>query len=87
MRALAPLAMPCPDPSLVMTSFLVTAWSGEPVNAAPDEHDELRWFVADDLPALVMAHPSVASALATSCVRPPEAVGHVVLDRVGRIAP
>lgn len=62
-RALTPLAMPCPDPGIRMTTFLVTAWSGEPVNAAPDEHDELRWFAADDLTLLVMAHPAMAPAL------------------------
>ena len=31
--------------------FAVTAWNGEPVNAAPDEHTRIGWFAADELPA------------------------------------
>ncbi len=33
-----------------ITIFAVTAWSGEPVNAAPDEHRAIGWFSADELP-------------------------------------
>ena len=31
--------------------FAVTAWKGEPVNAAPDEHTDIGWYSADELPA------------------------------------
>jgi 8-oxo-dGTP pyrophosphatase MutT (NUDIX family) len=41
-----------------MHAFLVTRWDGEPVNAAPDEHDDLRWFHPSDLPDLNLAHPA-----------------------------
>ena len=30
--------------------FVVSRWSGEPVNAAPEEHTEIGWFSADELP-------------------------------------
>ncbi len=30
---------------------------GEPVNAAPEEHDDLRWFRPSDLADVKMAHP------------------------------
>ncbi len=30
--------------------FVVTAWRGEPVNAAPQEHTEIGWFSAAELP-------------------------------------
>lgn len=30
--------------------FAVSAWKGEPVNAAPDEHSEIGWFAAGELP-------------------------------------
>ena len=30
--------------------FAVTAWHGEPTNAAPDEHSEIDWFTQDRLP-------------------------------------
>lgn len=33
-----------------ITIFAVTAWGGEPVNAAPDEHSEIGWFSPDELP-------------------------------------
>ena len=30
--------------------FVVSRWSGEPVNAASEEHTEIGWFSADELP-------------------------------------
>lgn len=30
--------------------FVVFRWSGKPVNAAPEEHSEIGWFSADELP-------------------------------------
>lgn len=51
------------DPDLVAHAFLVTTWIGQPVNAAPEEHDTLAWFAADDLAGLPLAHPSYATWL------------------------
>jgi 8-oxo-dGTP diphosphatase len=46
------------DPTLDMHAFLATCWEREPVNAAPEEHDDLRWFRPSDLTDLNMAHPA-----------------------------
>jgi 8-oxo-dGTP diphosphatase len=46
-----PIPMTVSDPSLDMHEFLVTRWDGEPVDAAPEEHDDLRWFRPSDLAA------------------------------------
>ena len=37
-----PVPMTVSDPTLDIHAFLVTRWEGEPVNAAPEEHDDLR---------------------------------------------
>ena len=36
----------------VIHVYAVLSWEGEPVNAAPDEHTEVRWFSTDELPEL-----------------------------------
>ncbi len=51
------------DPSLNVYAFLVTSWQGEPVNAAPEEHDQLRWFRPCELADLEMAHPAGLSSI------------------------
>lgn len=58
-----PIAVTVSDPTLDLHAFLVTSWGGEPVNAAPEEHDDLRWFRPNDLAALKMAHPASLSSL------------------------
>jgi 8-oxo-dGTP diphosphatase len=65
-----PFPMPLTDSTLDRHAFLVTRWEGEPVNAAPDEHDDLRWFRPSELADLKMADPaslsSILSALQTA---------------------
>jgi hypothetical protein len=51
------------DPTLAMHAFLVTHWDGEPVNAAPEEHDDLRWFRPSELADLKLAHPASLSSI------------------------
>ena len=58
-----PIPMTVSDPTLDMHAFLVTRWEGEPVNAAPEEHDDLRWFRPGDLADLKMAHPASLSSI------------------------
>ena len=53
-----PVPMTVDDPALDMHAFLVTRWEGEPVNAAPEEHDGLRWFRPSELASLTLAHPA-----------------------------
>lgn len=57
-----PIPMTVSDPTLDLHAFLVTRWEGEPVNAAPAEHDDLRWFRPSDLADLKMAHPGSLSS-------------------------
>ncbi len=33
-----------------ITVFAVVGWRGEPVNAAPDEHSDIRWLSMGELP-------------------------------------
>ncbi len=60
-----PLAIPMSvsDPTLDVHAFLVTHWDGEPANAAPEEHDELRWFRPTDVADLRLAHPGSRSSI------------------------
>jgi 8-oxo-dGTP diphosphatase len=41
-----------------MQIWLVDAWAGVPTNAAPDEHDAIRWFEESELALLQLAHDS-----------------------------
>ena len=70
--------MPVSDPTLDMHAFLVTRWEGEPVNAAPEEHDDLRWFRPSDLENVKMADPaslsSILSAVQVATDQPPRTV-------------
>jgi 8-oxo-dGTP pyrophosphatase MutT (NUDIX family) len=56
-----PIPMSVSDPTLDVHAFLVTYWDGEPINAAPEEHDGLRWFRRSDLEDLRLAHPASRS--------------------------
>jgi len=58
-----PIPMTVSDPTLDMHAFLVTRWEGEPVNAAPEEHDDLRWFRPSDLADLKLADPASLSSI------------------------
>lgn len=59
-----PLRLPSSDAAVEMHTFLVTRWSGEPRNLAPDEHDDLRWFDASQITELPLADPAYAPVLA-----------------------
>ena len=41
-----------------MQIWLIEAWTGSPVNVAPDEHDAIAWFTEDALGELSLAHDS-----------------------------
>lgn len=58
-----PIQMTFSNPTLDKYAFLVTNWDGEPVNAAPTEHDDLRWFRPSDLGGLKMADPASLSSI------------------------
>lgn len=56
-----PLA--CSDASLRKHAFLATRWSGTPSNMAPDEHDALDWFTAEEISQLTMSDPAATTDL------------------------
>jgi mutator protein MutT len=62
------------EEDVVIDVWLVTSWAGTPANRCPDEHDELRWFAAGEVPEDDLAHPSlvglVRSALAWRAATP-----------------
>lgn len=58
-----PVPMTFNDLTLDVHAFLVTHWDGEPVNAAPDEHDDLRWFFPTELAGLKLADPAALSSI------------------------
>ena len=49
--------VPGSDETVVLHLYEVTAWSGQPVIRAPEEHDDLAWFSVDDACGLALAHP------------------------------
>jgi 8-oxo-dGTP diphosphatase len=66
-------AVPATPPWAILTVdgielnvFLVDRWLGELRNAAPDEHDELRWFATPALASIELAHPCYHDLLATA---------------------
>src|SRR5580704_10647282 len=54
-----PLAVLYPlvqEPRVELAIWIVTEWTGQVTNSAPNEHDELRWFRADELQVVSLAH-------------------------------
>ena len=50
------------DGGVQMTVWLID-YDGPLVNAAPDEHDELRWFTREAIATVELAHPSYTEML------------------------
>lgn len=61
-----PFPMATSDPTLELHAFFVTRWDGEPANAAPEEHDDLRWFRPSELGDLELAHPAARSSIVSA---------------------
>jgi 8-oxo-dGTP diphosphatase len=57
-----PLHRVC-TPEFEMEIWPVTRWHGTPANLAPEEHDAIAWFAADDLATLRLAHDSYPALL------------------------
>jgi len=51
------------EPSFELAIWVVTDWAAQVTNCAPMEHDELRWFGADEWLAISLAHPEYRSVL------------------------
>lgn len=64
-----PIPMTFSDPTIDLHAFLVTRWEGEPVNAAPEEHDDLRWFRPPDIADLKLADQASASSILSAVLQ------------------
>jgi 8-oxo-dGTP diphosphatase len=51
-------------PGLVLDVWRVIGWTGVPLNAAPHEHDELRWSTVEEAGILPLADDSYLPLLA-----------------------
>jgi 8-oxo-dGTP diphosphatase len=51
------------DHEVDMRVWVVRDWSGDVVNAAPDEHDAVGWFEPSQLERLSLAHPEYRGLL------------------------
>jgi 8-oxo-dGTP diphosphatase len=51
------------DHEVDMRVFVIRDWSGEAVNAAPEEHDAVGWFQSSELEHLSLAHPEYRGLL------------------------
>jgi mutator protein MutT len=51
-------------PDLSLDVWLVRDWTGDVVNGAPDEHDELRWITAAEISGLAYADDAYLDLLA-----------------------
>ena len=49
------------EESVHFSAWIVKEWEGTPANAAPEEHDEIRWFRPEELPPLT--HEPVRTAV------------------------
>jgi 8-oxo-dGTP pyrophosphatase MutT (NUDIX family) len=57
------------EAGIVLGIWLVERWAGDPVNAAPAEHDDLGWFDVSQVADLPLAHPGYLSLIRDTLVR------------------
>lgn len=62
-------------PDLRMEVWLVDTWTGNPVNLAPDEHDDLGWFDLGQTSQLHLAHPRLLDLLTSVLDQPARTAG------------
>lgn len=51
-----------------LSIWRVDQWSGVVVNAAPEEHDEMRWIRNDEVASLELADPAYVSLIAQALI-------------------
>lgn len=58
-----PILVDTGDPLVEMALFIVRRWRGEPINAAPEEHDRIAWFDRTGLASAPLADPRYLALL------------------------
>jgi 8-oxo-dGTP diphosphatase len=51
------------EPDFALRIWLVERWVGDPVNASPAEHDDLRWFDLSEAASVPLAHTGYLSLI------------------------
>ena len=51
------------EPEFALRIWLVERWAGDPVNASPAEHDDLRWFDLSEASSVQLAHTGYLSLI------------------------
>jgi 8-oxo-dGTP diphosphatase len=51
------------EPEFALRIWLVKKWVGDPVNASPAEHDDLRWFDRSEASSVPLAHTGYLSLI------------------------
>jgi 8-oxo-dGTP pyrophosphatase MutT (NUDIX family) len=57
------------EPGFVLRIWLVERWVGDPVNASPAEHNDLRWFDVSQVADLPLAHSGYLSLIRDTLAR------------------
>jgi mutator protein MutT len=50
--------LPESDEEIQYVVYVVSVWSGTPVNQQPEEHTSIAWFTLDQAAHLELAHPA-----------------------------
>jgi 8-oxo-dGTP diphosphatase len=58
------------DAGMELTVFRVRDWAGDPVNAAPEEHQEIGWFDAGEIRGLALADARLQALLRDALAAP-----------------
>ena len=53
-----------PSEQLTVHLYLVSAWTGIPINRQPDEHSEIGWFTLAETAQLPLANPNYPALFA-----------------------
>jgi 8-oxo-dGTP diphosphatase len=57
------------EPEFALRIWLVEKWVGDPVNASPEEHDDLGWFDLSEVSSLSLAHSGYLSLIQDTIAR------------------
>ncbi|WP_433202713.1 NUDIX domain-containing protein [Dactylosporangium sp. CS-047395] len=60
-----------------MQIWLIEAWTGTPVNTAPEEHDAIGWFTGDEIRRLRLALDDSLALFTKALGTPPTGGAHI----------